>query len=165
GRAVVWAHNTHVGDARATDMAAAGMINLGQLARERHGRDRVVVVGFAGGPGEVVAAPRWGGQMEIMQVPPPAHGSLEAVLAESELDRGMFIVPPEPDKPGFFTRTLGHRAIGVVYDPDRDPRHYMPTRLADRYDALCWFRATSALIPLHLEAARRGELETMPSGV
>ncbi|MFG1852660.1 erythromycin esterase family protein [Actinomadura geliboluensis] len=165
GKAVVWAHNTHVGDARATDMAGAGMVNLGQLARERHGRDDVVVVGFAGGPGEVVASPRWGGPMEVMHVPPPAHGSLEDALAGSELHRGMFIVPPEPDKPPFLTRTLGHRAIGVVYDPDRDPRQYVPTRLADRYDALCWFRITSALQPLHAEAAHRGELETMPTGV
>lgn len=165
GKAVVWAHNTHVGDARATDMAAAGMVNLGQLARERQGRDEVVAIGFAGGPGEVVAAPRWGGPMEVMQTPPPAGGSLEEVLAESELHRGMFIVPPERDKPSFLTRTLGHRAIGVVYDPDRDRRQYVPTRLSDRYDALCWFRATTALEPLHLEVARRGELETMPSGV
>ncbi|MFD0535539.1 erythromycin esterase family protein [Actinomadura luteofluorescens] len=97
--------------------------------------------------------------------PPPARGSLEHVLAESELHRAMFVVPPEREKPAFFTDALGHRAIGVVYDPDRDPRQYVPTRLADRYDALCWFRATSALQPLHLEAARRGELETMPTGV
>ncbi|MFA1541739.1 erythromycin esterase family protein [Actinomadura monticuli] len=164
-KAVVWAHNTHVGDARATDMADAGMVNLGQLARERRGRDGVVLVGFAGGPGEVVAAPRWGDPMEVMQVPPPVRGSLEEVLAESDLHRGMFIVPPEPDMPSFLTRMLGHRAIGVVYDPDRDRRQYVPTRLADRYDALCWFRITSALAPLHLEAARRGELETMPTGV
>ncbi|MFB4309797.1 erythromycin esterase family protein [Actinomadura sp. GTD37] len=164
GKAVVWAHNTHVGDARATDMADAGMVNLGQLARERYGREETVLIGFAGGPGEVVAAPRWGDPMEVMRVPPPVHGSLEEVLAESELHRGMFIVPPEPDKPSFLTRTLGHRAIGVVYDPDRDRRQYVPTRLADRYDALCWFRITSALAPLHLEAARRGELETMPTG-
>ncbi|MGI5200073.1 erythromycin esterase family protein [Spirillospora sp. CA-108201] len=165
GGAVVWAHNTHVGDARATDMAGAGMVNLGQLARERHGADGVVLVGFAGGPGEVVAAPAWGAPMEVMHVPPPARGSLEQVLAESELHRAMFVVPPEPEKPAFFTGALGHRAIGVVYDPDRDLRQYVPTRLADRYDALCWFRATSALRPLHLEAARRGELETMPTGV
>ncbi|GAA4391135.1 hypothetical protein GCM10023088_67970 [Actinomadura verrucosospora] len=164
-KAVVWAHNTHVGDARATDMAGAGMVNLGQLARERHGADGVVLVGFAAGPGEVVAAPAWGAPMEVMQVPPPAHGSLEQVLAESELHRAMFVVPPEREKPDFFTGTLGHRAIGVVYDPDRDSRQYVPTRLADRYDALGWFRATSALQPLHLEAARRGELETMPTGV
>ncbi|MFG2088436.1 erythromycin esterase family protein [Spirillospora sp. NPDC048824] len=169
GKAVVWAHNSHIGDARATDMAAAGMVSLGQLARERHadrpGREGVVLIGFAGGHGEVIAAPRWGAQMENMHVPPPVHGSLEAVLAESELHRGMFIVPPEPDKPDFLTRTLGHRAIGVVYDPDRDRRQYVPTRLADRYDALCWFRMTSALEPLHREAARRGELETLPTGV
>ncbi|TDB86617.1 erythromycin esterase family protein [Actinomadura sp. 7K534] len=165
GKAVVWAHNTHVGDARGSDMAEAGMVSLGQLARDRHGRDETVVVGFAGGPGEVVAAPRWGGPMEVVHAPAPAPGSLEALLAESELHRGLFIVPPEPDKPHFLTDTLGHRAIGVVYDPDRDRRQYVPTRLADRYDALCWFRATSELTPLHLEAAGRGELETLPSGV
>ncbi|TDC67037.1 erythromycin esterase family protein [Actinomadura sp. GC306] len=165
GKAVVWAHNTHVGDARATDMADAGMVSLGELARERHGQEDVVVVGFAGGPGDVVAAPRWGGPMEVMHAPPPAPGSLEALLAESELHRGLFIVPPEPDKPHFLTDTLGHRAIGVVYDPDRDRRQYVPTRLAGRYDALCWFRGTSELAPLHYEAARRGELETLPSGV
>ncbi|RSN66887.1 erythromycin esterase family protein [Actinomadura sp. WAC 06369] len=165
GKAVVWAHNTHVGDARATDMARAGMVSLGQLARERHGRDRVVVVGFAGGPGEVVAAPSWGAAMEEMLVPPPRAGSLEAVLAESELQRGLFVMPPERDKPSFLTRTLGHRAIGVVYDPDRDGRQYVPTNVAERYDALCWFRATTALQPLHLERARLGELETMPTGV
>ncbi|WP_344282915.1 erythromycin esterase family protein [Actinomadura napierensis] len=165
GKAVVWAHNTHVGDARATDMAEAGMVNLGQLARERLGRDRVVAVGFAGGPGEVVAAPRWGDPMEVMAVPPPKHGSLEEVLARSELHRGLFVVPPERDMPGFLTGSLGQRAIGVVYDPDRDRRQYVPTTLADRYDALCWFRNTTAIEPLHMEAARRGELETMPTGV
>ena len=165
GKGVVWAHNTHVGDARGTDMTDAGMVSLGQLARERHGRDEVALVGFAGGHGEVVAAPRWGAPMEVMQVPPPVPGSLEEVLGESELHRGMFVVPPEQDKPPFLTGTLGHRAIGVVYDADRDARQYVPTRLAERYDALCWFRTTSALEPLHLEAAPTGELEALPTGV
>ena len=165
GKGVVWAHNTHVGDARGTDMTDAGMVSLGQLARERHGRDEVALVGFAGGHGEVVAAPRWGAPMEVMQVPPPVPGSLEEVLGEPELHRGMFVVPPEQDKPPFLTGTLGHRAIGVVYDADRDARQYVPTRLAERYDALCWFRTTSALEPLHLEAAPTGELEALPTGV
>lgn len=163
GKAVVWAHDTQAGDARATGMAASGMTSLGRLARERYGRDRVVLVGFAGGPGEVVAAPRWGAPMEVMHVPPPEPGSLEARLAETELHRGLFIVPPEEDKPAFFTDTLGERAIGAVYDPDRDARQFVPARLADRYDALCWFRFTSALQPLHLDAARRGEPAAMPS--
>ncbi|MGK5554198.1 erythromycin esterase family protein [Actinomadura kijaniata] len=163
-RGVVWAHNTHVGDARATDMAAAGMVNLGQLARDRHGRDAVVAVGFAGGSGEVIAAPRWGGTMEAMAVPAPGPGSVEALLTETGLARALFVFSDGPGA-AWPRERRGHRAIGVVYDPGRDPRNYVPTVLAERYDALCWFRRTSALAPLHLEAARRGELETLPSGV
>ncbi|MBA9006789.1 erythromycin esterase family protein [Thermomonospora cellulosilytica] len=164
-RAVVWAHNTHVGDARATPMADHGMVNLGQLVRERHGRDRVVVVGFAGGHGQVIAAPRWGAAMEAMPVPRPVPGSLEALLAgDAELDHALFVFSDGPDQ-DWLNVTRGHRAIGVVYDPDRDHRQFVPTRLAERYDALCWFSRMSALVPLHMEAARRGELETVPSGV
>ncbi|REE99420.1 erythromycin esterase family protein [Thermomonospora umbrina] len=164
-RGVVWAHNTHVGDARATDMRAVEMINLGQLARERHGRDRVVVVGFAGGHGNVIAAPRWGAPAEVMPVPAPMPGSLEALLAkEIELDHALFIFSDGPDQ-DWLTARRGHRAIGVVYDPDCDRRQFVPTVLGDRYDALCWFAWTSALVPLHGETVPLGELETLPSGV
>ncbi|MFF5258205.1 erythromycin esterase family protein [Actinomadura viridis] len=163
-RAVVWAHNTHVGDARATDMAARGMVNLGQLVRERHGRDRVVVVGFAGGHGEVIAASRWGAPMETMIVPRGRRGTLEDLLEETELPGALYVFADRPDA-SWLTSTRGHRAIGVLYDPARDRHNYVPTRLADRYDALCWFRRTSTLEPLHLEAARRDELATLPSGV
>ncbi|MCW2946343.1 MAG: Erythromycin esterase [Actinoallomurus sp.] len=164
-RAVVWAHNSHVGDARATNMARYGLTNLGQLVRERHGRDQVVLVGFAGGHGEVIAAPRWGAPMEIMTVPAPRSDSVEALLGETELDRALFIFSDQPDADWLRTER-GHRAIGVVYDPDHDhQRNYVPTRLGDRYDALCWFHRTTPIRPLHLEAARRGDLETLPAGV
>ncbi|MFI0449606.1 erythromycin esterase family protein [Actinomadura sp. 6N118] len=163
-RAIVWAHNTHVGDARATTMADAGMVNLGQLVRERHGRDRTVIVGFAGGTGEVIAAPRWGEPMEIMPVPAPRPGSLEALLCGEAPHHSLYIFADDPNA-GWLTSTLGHRAIGVVYDPARDYRNSVPTRLGDRYDALCWFHRTTALQPLHLEAAQQGELETLPTGV
>lgn len=147
-RGIVWAHNTHVGDARATDMARNGLVNIGQLARERHGADRVVLVGFASGHGEVIAAPRWDGRMRRMPVPPPRVGSLEALLGASGLASALFV--PE-DAPGseWSTALRGHRAIGVVYDPDRDQRNFVPTRVGQRYDALCWFTRTSALEPLH----------------
>ncbi|MCW2904723.1 MAG: Erythromycin esterase [Streptosporangiaceae bacterium] len=162
-RAVVWAHIPHVGDARATNMARYGMTNLGQLTRDRYGRDHVVLVGFAGGHGEVVAAPRWGAPMEIMPVPRPRPDSVEALLAETHLDHAQFIFSDQPDA-GWLRTERGHRAIGVVYDPDRDhQRNYVPTRLGDRYDALGWFARTSAVRPLHLEAARRGEMETLPA--
>ncbi|MFL6053344.1 MAG: erythromycin esterase family protein [Actinoallomurus sp.] len=167
-RAVVWAHNSHVGDARATPMAQYGLTNLGELARERYGDDQVVLVGFAGGHGEVIAAPRWGAPMEVMAIPPPRPDSVEALLDKSGpdgLDRCLFIFDDQPDATWLRTER-GHRAIGVVYDPDLDRhRNFVPTRLRDRYDALGWFHRTTAVRPLHMEAARRGELETLPSGV
>jgi erythromycin esterase-like protein len=163
-RGVVWAHNSHIGDARATSMAAAGMVNLGQLARERHGRDQVVAVGFAGGCGQVVAASRWGDRWETMNVPRPHRGSVEDLLAESGVEHGLFVFADWPEA-SWLNATRGHRAIGVVYDPTRDHRNQVPTRLADRYDALCWFRRTSALEPLRQEEGVPDELETLPSGV
>jgi erythromycin esterase-like protein len=163
-RGIVWAHNTHVGDARATPMARAGLINLGQLARERLGIDGVVSVGFAGGHGEVIAAEQWGAPMKVMRVPGPRPGSVEAMLSAEGLNRSLFVFADQP-KAEWLSTIRGHRAIGVVYTPTREGGNYVPSRLADRYDALCWLDLTSALQPLHLEAARRGELETLPTGV
>jgi erythromycin esterase-like protein len=80
-KGVVWAHNTHIGDARATDMAAAGMTSLGQLARERHGDD-AVLVGFGTYRGTVVAGDQWGAQHHVMPIPPARPASLEALLHE-----------------------------------------------------------------------------------
>src|SRR5690606_28645926 len=78
-KAIVWAHNTHVGDARATDMVDDGMVNLGQLARERWG-DEVFTLGFSTWRGRVIAARRWGAAMERMVVPEAPHGSWEDLL-------------------------------------------------------------------------------------
>ncbi len=166
-RAVVWAHNTHIGDARATDMARGGLINLGQLARERYGANDVVLVGFATAYGEVVASPRWGAPMEIMPVPPPPSGTLERLLCAQETDldhTALFVFSDRPDA-SWLTARLGHRAIGVVYDPVGERRNYVPTTMGERYDALCWLTRTSALQPLHMEREARGELETLPTGV
>jgi erythromycin esterase-like protein len=164
-KAVVWEHNTHVGDARATDMAGAGMVNVGQLSRERHGTDDVVVVGFGGHRGGVIAAPRWGAQMERMPVPPARRGSLEALLHD-ELGEDSVLVFPRSDQPSFLRRRLDHRAIGVVYAPEREAwGNYVPTVLGDRYDAFLWFEQTRPLTPLHLEPEGRGEEQTWPWAV
>ena len=152
-RAVVWEHNTHVGDARATDMAANGVVNVGQLLRERHGADAVVLVGFGGYRGEVIAAPAWGEQMRRMPVPPPREGSLEALLHEA-LGEDTLVVVPRGRRPEWLDRRLGHRAIGVVYRPERERwGNYVPTVLGERYDAFLWIENASALQPLHLERA------------
>ena len=151
GKAVVWEHNTHVGDARATDMAAAGMVNVGQLLRERHGTDAVVLVGFGGYRGGVVAGEEWGGQMQRMPVPPGRAGSLEALLHQ-EIGDDALIVVPRGERPAWLDRRLDHRAIGVVYRPERERwGNYVPTVLAERYDAFLHLEVTTPLQPLHMQ--------------
>jgi erythromycin esterase-like protein len=152
-KAVVWEHNTHVGDARATDMAAAGMVNVGQLLRERHGTDDVVLVGVGGYRGGVIAGTEWGAQMQRMSVPPARDGSLEALL-HGEVGHDALFVLPRGERPDWLQRPLDHRAIGVVYQPAREQwGNYVPTVLGERYDAFLHIEDTSPLQPLHLERA------------
>jgi erythromycin esterase-like protein len=152
-RAVVWEHNTHVGDARATDMAGAGMTNVGRLLRERHGTDDVVLVGFGGHRGGVIAGDSWGAQMARMTVPAARRGSLEALLHEA-VGADALVVVPRGERPRWLDRRLDHRAIGVVYRPEREKwGNYVPTVLGQRYDAFLWLEETSPLQPLHLERA------------
>jgi erythromycin esterase-like protein len=152
-KAVVWAHNTHVGDARATDMAAAGMITVGQLLRERHGADGVVLVGFGGYQGGAIAGKEWGTQMARMPVPPARSGSLESLL-HGLLGEDSLVIVPRSDRPEWLDRQLDHRAIGVVYRPERERwGNYVPTVLGRRYDAFLHLEDTSPLQPLHLERA------------
>ena len=151
-KAVVWEHNTHVGDARATDMADAGMTNVGQLLRERHGADDVVLVGFGGYRGGVVAGSGWGAQMERMPVPEARGGSLEAVLHEELGHDALLVWQPGGARSPALDRRLDHRAIGVVYRPERERwGNYVPTVLGERYDAFLYLEDTTPLQPLHLE--------------
>jgi erythromycin esterase-like protein len=153
GKVVVWEHNTHVGDARATDMAAAGMVNVGQLLRERHGTDDVVLVGFGGYRGSVIAGEQWGAQMQRIPVPPARSGSIEALL-RGLLGKDSLVVTPRGDRPEWLDSRLDHRAIGVVYRPERERwGNYVPTVLGERYDAFLYLQDTSALRPLHMERA------------
>lgn len=164
-KVVVWEHNTHVGDARGTPMAAAGMVTVGQLVRERHDRDGVVLVGLSSHSGGVVAAPRWGARPREMAAPPAPPGTHEALLHQVAGDDPLLVVVPQ-QQGAFLTGRRGHRAIGVVYDPARDHRNWVPTVLADRYDALLHIDRTSALQPLTpLVAASHEEQETYPWAV
>src|SRR5690349_2824826 len=117
-KAVVWAHNTHVGDARATDQARRGENTLGELARDRYGADRVVLVGCGTHRGTVTAAGSWGAPMEEMAVPPARPGSLEDVLHETAPSRALFVFPGGYQLP-LLTDLIAHRAIGVVFRPER----------------------------------------------
>ena len=164
-KAVVWEHNTHVGDARATDMAAAGMFNVGQLVREGHGGEGVVLVGCAGHHGQVVAAEEWGGPMRVMDVPDAPAGTHEDLLHRGVGEPALFAFPKDGAGPWLAGRRP-HRAIGVVYHPGAERRgNWVPTVMRRRYDALLSFEATEAVHPLHLERPQpQAEQETYPSG-
>jgi erythromycin esterase len=162
-KVVVWEHNTHVGDARATDMAAAAMVNVGQLVRERHHDEGVVLVGAGSDRGRVIAATAWGTPHEAVVVPAAREGSHEAIMHRTGRDRALFVFP---DRHSTWLETwLGHRAIGVVYRPEREHMgNYVPTVLGSRYDAFWFFDETRALRPLRTATAPDHELETWPYG-
>ncbi|MFI5493862.1 erythromycin esterase family protein [Actinoplanes sp. NPDC051859] len=165
-KAVVWAHNTHIGDARATDQSLHGEVTIGELARERYGADRVLLVGFGGHRGTVIAGNAWGAPMEVLGVPPARPDSLEDVLHATAPERALFVFPPRAEQPPLLTDELTHRAIGVVYRPERERwGNYVPTVLGERYDAFLWFDDTSAVRPLHTVGIDTREPETFPSGV
>jgi erythromycin esterase-like protein len=167
-KAVVWEHNTHIGDARFTDMARSGMVNVGQLAREAHGEEEVVLVGFGTWRGTVVAGDEWGAPMQRMFVPDARSGSWEhaAHLAR----RGdLLLVFDGSDDGGVrgLDAPIDHRAIGVVYDPARERwGNYVPTIVPRRYDAFLHVDDSRAVDALHMAVKVDGEVpETYPSGV
>jgi erythromycin esterase len=158
-KAIVWAHNTHIGDARFTDMAQEGLLNVGQLVREQQEKHGVFIAGFASYEGGVIAGRSWGAAMEVMTVPPAVKGSVEELLhSESTENRIIF-------SHAAFERHLPHRAIGVVYHPKAEWGNYVTSLLASRYDALFYFDRSRALHPLHLQPNVKEVPETYPFGV
>jgi len=179
-RAVIWEHNTHVGDARYTDMAQAGMFNLGQLVREDHpGPEQTFLLGFGTHRGTVMAGREWGAPMERMQVPPAREGSLEdllhrAVSAPGQTDDGnlpktlmLIFDNPRNGRIKGLDAVIDHRAIGVVYDPQAERwGNYVPTVVTRRYDAFIFADTSRALDALHFPADMREQPpETWPSGM
>jgi erythromycin esterase-like protein len=162
-KAVVWEHNTHVGDARYTDMATVGMFNVGQLVRETRSQDDVVLVGFGSHQGTVIAGPSWGAPMQTMTVPPARTGSWEQILHDlNGEDRLLLFQGVTGD--GALAVPRGHRAIGVVYRPEAETGNYVPTVLPLRYDAFIYLDRTEALHPLHVEETAKPP-ELYPWGV
>ncbi len=147
-RGIVWAHNTHIGDARATDMRNSGMKNIGQIAREEMGEDQVYAVGFGTYRGDVLAARQWEGSMERMQVPAAVSGSYEYLMQQAGISP-MLLLLDDPREHEPLMRARGNRAVGVVYQPERDAtQNYVQTVLPRRYDAFIFFEETRALSPL-----------------
>jgi erythromycin esterase-like protein/predicted phosphoribosyltransferase len=166
-RIVVWAHNSHVGDARATEVWADGQLTLGQLARQRYG-EQARLIGFSTYAGTVTAASEWGGVAERKVVRPALNGSIEELLHET--GRGAFLVSagvsPAAADP-LSTVRLG-RAIGVIYRPETERQsHYFHVRPADQFDAMIHIDNTTALEPLEVTSLWiAGETpETYPTGL
>ncbi len=161
-KGIVWEHNTHVGDARATDMAQGGLVNVGQVLRERHAAEGVALVGMASFRGTVLAGAEWGAPERVLPVPDARPGSHEDFLHRALGEPAVLVFGDDRDRPWLSAR-LGHRAIGVVYHPEREFANYVPTTMGGRYDALLWFEQTTALRPLHHEPPpREPEFETEP---
>ena len=166
-KAVVWAHNSHVGDATATEMGVArDEINIGQLARERFG-DATVLVGFGTDRGRVAAATDWGGPMEIKDVRRAREGSYEALFHASGVPSLFLDLAAQKE------RDLGHallrprleRAIGVIYRPETELlSHYFEASLPQQFDRYLWFDVTSPVTPLTAEPGA-GMPDTYPFGL
>jgi erythromycin esterase-like protein len=164
GKGIIWEHNTHVGDARYTDMKDQGMVNVGQLVREKHAKDDgVFIVGFSSYRGTVIAGKMWGGKMQHMPVPPAIKGSVEYLLHYDDAENKLVLFDSAYWKDRL-QDYIGHRAIGVVYNPEHENGNYVPTLLPSRYDALIHIDLSSALHPLPLQPDGTQIPETYPFG-
>ncbi len=157
-RIVVWAHNSHLGDARATEMGQRGELNLGQLVRQRVGR-RAVLVGFTTYTGSVTAASDWDSPAERKQVRPALAGSYEALFHQTSLGN-FYLDLHGPVGEALRDRRL-ERAIGVVYRPDTERQsHYFQAELPRQFDAVLHYDRTRAVEPLERTPVwERGEAE------
>ena len=192
-KAIIWAHNTHIGDARATDMSKDNTINLGQLVRERKNSHNTVLVGFGTYNGSVITSKRWGDKMEQMKVPPAIYGSWDHILhslkndstiTSSHTNDKLIIFSHDHDYDEDDSNKIlikndnrsnkinnskykGQRAIGVVYNPQYEKYgNYVPTILHLRYDAFLFIDETHALHPLHIPTIDDKDFpETFPTGV
>lgn len=162
-RGVVWAHNTHVGDARATDMEERGRLNVGQLVRQNYPGE-TSLVGFGSHRGSVVAANAWDASMEVLPIPEAQSGSYEDVFHEAG-GRDWLLLMDDLDADAALADPRGHRAIGVVYHPERESGNYVPTVLPQRYDAFLHLDETQALHPLYVHADREAVPDLYPWGL
>jgi protein-L-isoaspartate(D-aspartate) O-methyltransferase len=165
-KAVVWEHNSHVGNAAATEMGTRGEHNVGQLSRERFGGD-AFLVGFGTDRGTVAAAHDWGGAMEAMRVRPAHPESYERLFHQTGVEAGILHLrePVRSEVRGELEAPRLERAIGVIYRPDTELQsHYFQALLPHQFDEYIWFDETEAVTPLaapHLA----GVPETYPFGV
>ncbi|WP_245805821.1 erythromycin esterase family protein [Bacillus alkalicellulosilyticus] len=146
---VIWEHNTHIGDARATDMKDEGMLNVGQLLNEKYNK-KVFSVGFGTYHGTVIAADSWGDQLQKIIVPKARKGSIENLFHQNGSYDQLLLFTGEKDT--FYKHIIDHRAIGVIYDPRYENYgNYVPSVMAKRYNAFVYVDESNALRPLSKE--------------
>jgi erythromycin esterase-like protein len=162
----VWAHNSHLGDARATEMGQAGELNVGQLVRERHGT-AAALIGFTTHTGSVTAASDWDAPAEVKRVRESLPGSYERLFHDTGVPR-FFLSLREGDGAAALVEPRLERAIGVIYRPETErSSHYFHASLPAQFDAVLHFDRTSAVRPLEITAQWTTEdaPETFPTGI
>jgi erythromycin esterase-like protein len=164
-RAVVWAHNSHLGDARATQMGDHGELNLGQLVRQKHG-SQSFLVGFTTHTGSVTAASNWDEPAQRKRVRPSMAGSYERLFHDAGVDRFLLLLREGSAREALLEERL-ERAIGVIYRPESERlSHFFRARLAEQFDAVLHIDQTTALEPLERWAHDEVDVpETYPTGI
>lgn len=167
-KVVVWEHNSHLGDARATEMGSRGEWNVGQLARQKYGRDSVLI-GFTTYSGTVTAANNWGEPAERKRVRPAIPGSVENIFHETGMDRFYLLMEGGRSAKAALREPLLERAIGVIYRPETERQsHYFRSRVSEQFDAVIHIDETRAVEPLERTVQwETGDeaAETFPTGI
>lgn len=166
-KVVVWAHNSHIGDARATRMGDEGQLNLGQLCREAFGHE-AVLIGMGTDQGTVAAADDWDKPMQIKSVVPALPRSWERAFLEAGHHQALYDWHDDTKqtlRTVLSTRLL-ERAIGVIYRPQTERQsHYFDATLGEQFDAYLWFARTQAITPLTTAQSSSHEEDTFPFGI
>lgn len=163
---VVWEHNSHLGDASATQMAERGEYNVGQLTRNHYGSD-AYLIGFTTYGGTVTAASDWGGPAQRKRVRPGLAGSYEELFHEVGLDRALFLMTEGSALSNILATPMLERAIGVIYRPETERQsHYFQAKLSHQFDAVIHIDQTRAVEPLErtTELDSGEVMETFPTG-
>lgn len=162
-KGIVWAHNTHIGDASYTDMAEHGLYNIGELARKEYGEEAVSLVGFGSHSGSVLAGSSWGATAEEMNLPEGRQGSWEDFCHQA--GKQFFVLSSDLRSNPVLENRLPHRAVGVVYNPLYEKRsNYVPTIIPKRYDAFIFIDKTKGLHNLDVQVRENRTPETYPFG-
>jgi erythromycin esterase len=161
---VVWAHNTHIGDASATEMANEGMYNIGELSRNNP-LYKTFLVGFGSYKGTVMAGNEWGAPMQVMPLPEAKKNSWEAAMHDT--GKGNQLLLMDKVKHSILSaKSIGHRAVGVVYNPQWEQYgNYVQSQMANRYDAFVFIDESKALHPVPSQTHGHQTPETYPFGV